>query len=229
MTGFNSVNDMEAPAYDGYYVGTVVANNDPKKLQRVKVSVPSLLEGAEALLPWVAPLLSSPFGFTSSAGVVAVPVIGARVVVEFQEGQLYYGLLKGSVPTAAFTLPTELATNYPGRRGWKDPAGNVFFIDNTAGANTISVQHASGAVVSIANNGDVLVSSPTKIDLTAPVTNVNGAFHVTGAATMDQTLLVTGNVTAADLGVPGLPSYSGHYHTLAEHGDILTTPPIAGS
>ncbi len=97
-TAFNSINDIEEVEYDGLYLATVFANNDPKQLQRIQVTIPNLLQGNASTLPWIGKKAPAPFGMSGTAGVIEVPVVGSKIMVYFQEGKLYYGLYDGCVP-----------------------------------------------------------------------------------------------------------------------------------
>lgn len=67
----------------GKYRGFVVDNEDPKKLARVKVTVPSVL-GNEVVTGWAAACL--PYGGMENQGSLFVPEKEAGVWVEFEEG-----------------------------------------------------------------------------------------------------------------------------------------------
>ncbi len=228
MTGFNSVQQLESDSYEGYYVATVVDNNDPKKLQRVRVNIPELMEGASALLPWIAPIQKAVFGFGNTSGTVSVPEVGSQVVVQFQEGDLSYGLMLGAIPSKVFELPGELSTNYPKRYGWKDPAGNVFYVDTTSGSNDVEFKHVSGTTIHINNAGEVTVTAPKatvnatgEVDLNTPLTKISQNLQVGG------NVVVTGTVQATDLLMPGGRTFMNH-----RHDDILIgvpgNPPLPG-
>lgn len=164
---FSSLNNSVDSKSANYLLARVVENNDPLFMQRIKVVIPEKLEGGVDDLPWLLPLHPHVAGFGTTYGVVNVPPVGAQVTVEFQNGSPYYGLVIGSVPEKRFD-PGPLKTNYPNRRGWIDPQGNYFYIDNTAGQNEIEVFHASGTRLRILNSGEVQIftQSNTKIDVT---------------------------------------------------------------
>ncbi len=67
----------------GKYRGFVVDNEDPKKLARVTVKVPSVL-GNEVVTGWAAACL--PYGGMENQGLLFVPEKEAGVWVEFEEG-----------------------------------------------------------------------------------------------------------------------------------------------
>ena len=167
MNGFDNQAGDSAPSLDGYFAAEVVDNNDPDKRQRVKVRVPNLLEGPLETLPWVGPLVASSFGVTADSYSIGVPAIGSILAVKFQDGDLNHGVYAPSLHTSKTSLSGEHSTNYPFRRGWKDPAGNYLFIDTTPGATDAEFHHNSGSFIKFLHNGDIEVESPEEIRVKA--------------------------------------------------------------
>lgn len=161
---FNNLNQLESPDYTIPFIGRVVDNKDPKLMQRVKVEIPGLLTGEVSSLPWCFPAQHSLFGMTASAYSVGVPVVGSTVMVEFQQGDLHYGIVSSCLHTSNTSVSGELATNYPNRRGWLDPANNLFYIDITSGQVVAHFLHKSGSRITIADNGKITVHSVNDID-----------------------------------------------------------------
>jgi len=205
---FDSVSQQEAPNYGLPILGKVVDNNDPLKQQRVRVSIPGLLEGEVADLPWVAPKINSPFGVGVGFGTVGVPAIGSFAVVYFQDESIYYGLLDGFMQTAECTIDPAFATNYPNRYGFKDPIGNKFVVDMTPSAKTVQFFHASGNFsFQVDNDGSIVGTTSQSATLTAnggytvnANTTINGTLHVTQATTIDGNTQINANVTATGNG-----------------------------
>lgn len=157
----NQSGDLEQHSLDGVKIfGTVVDNQDPLKLQRIRVKIPFLLEGEVDSLPWLAPMHRPGVGTDSSGQcIVEVPPLGARVVVEFQKGDLNYGLVVGQIASADVPVSSELLKNYPNRRGYQDAAGNLFLYDSTDGAKVVQFVHSSGTLFLISDDGSVDVVS----------------------------------------------------------------------
>lgn len=178
----NNLQQIERHDYEGnWFVGTVVANNDPEKLERVKVTIPGLFEDAEDLLPWVAPVRfgsvpNKPGAHGSFGG---VPTVGSVVWVILQDGNPQYPLYSGS-PIMKGGPVAEALVNYPNRRGFKDPAGNLYYSDNTPGSNIVTFRHASGTTITVNNDGSVNIAAVATITSSAPQWNHTGNFHLIG-------------------------------------------------
>lgn len=151
---------------DTMIVGVVVDNNDLTKKQRIRVSIPGILEAADVNdLPWILPKADSMFGVGDDYGTVSIPRIGSRVYVVFQKGDLSLGRYVADALTSHTALPPDLATNYPNRVGFFSPKGDVFYMDMSTGDTVF--KHASGSSIRFAADGSVLLY--TKSHLTQVV------------------------------------------------------------
>lgn len=73
----------------GFYNGTVVDNEDPDELSRVKVEIPTLTKGIPIdKLPWYS-IKSPPHATPNSK--TSIPTLGSEVVVEFMTDDIYNG------------------------------------------------------------------------------------------------------------------------------------------
>ena len=77
----------------GKYRGFVVNNEDPKRLGRVRLRVPSVL-GPNVVTGWASPCL--PYGGQGNQGFLYIPEVGAGVWVEFEEGDLEFPIWVGT-------------------------------------------------------------------------------------------------------------------------------------
>ena len=167
--GFNNQAEDEDTSLKGRrFQGVVIDNKDPTFKQRVRVSIPNLLEGKSSDLPWIGPSVQSSFGVTDTAVTVGVPAIGSIVTVTFQDGDLNFGMYDSSLHTARMPTPSEFVTNYPDRRGWLDPAGNLCYIDVTDGQVVFYLKHKSGTTFTVSDGGAVTVTAVQDIRATAP-------------------------------------------------------------
>lgn len=86
------VADVEHRFY-GKYRGKVVDNDDPEKLGRLKLSVPSVL-GPEVVTGWAVPCV--PYGGGPNRGFFFIPEVGDGVWVEFEAGDLSWPIWVGT-------------------------------------------------------------------------------------------------------------------------------------
>jgi hypothetical protein len=89
----------------GKYRGWVVDNEDPARLGRLKVNVPSVL-GPDVVTGWASPCV--PYGGAADQGLFLVPERKAGVWVEFEEGDLEFPVWVGAFwtkPAAGSQLP----------------------------------------------------------------------------------------------------------------------------
>lgn len=100
---------------DRIYVGTVVDNNDPDKLSRIKVQIAQVFDDiSNDLLPWVLPSLNHTGGASAETGNVDIPEIGSKVSIQFEDGNIDYPRYFG-YHVDKKTLLEECKENYPDR------------------------------------------------------------------------------------------------------------------
>lgn len=111
-----ALTDTSVRSFPGLYAGTVAAVDDPDKLGRIKVGVPSVFgaAGAEADA-WARPCFPSGHFF--------VPDVGDRVWVAFEHGDPSAPVWLGEW-YAAGALPARTDVSPPTRRVVEDAAGN---------------------------------------------------------------------------------------------------------
>src|SRR5690348_4363874 len=107
--------------YYGKYRGFVVDDQDPDKRGRLKVSVPTVLGGETST--WALPCL--PYGGSKDVGFIAVPPIGAQVLVEFMEGDVSQPLWTGAFWRTTDEVPAEFQASPPTAKLIKTGAGHL--------------------------------------------------------------------------------------------------------
>lgn len=145
--------------------GVVVDNNDPERLQRVRVRIRDIHAGIEdADIPW-ATKRDAARGTAPGVTSVDVPPLGAKVKVMFRDESLYsptyYG---GAFEGDEQRAPAE---GYPHVIIENDHAGNTIKRDTRNGSNTFTFTHVSGATFHIANDGSITWSTPKNISINA--------------------------------------------------------------
>lgn len=114
---------------DQLHVATVVDNNDPKHWGRIRARVDHIFEGIpDEHLPWAIVSLSHPGGGAAAHGHFDVPEVGAKVLVQFQNGSPLHPIYKGYFIDETTKLP-EAEVNYPKRTVTLWPSGSLLIID----------------------------------------------------------------------------------------------------
>jgi type VI secretion system (T6SS) baseplate-like injector VgrG len=123
----------EASRYYGKYRGSVADNEDPLKLGRLLLEVPSLL--GDQQLNWALPCF--PFGGADQIGTYLIPPVGAAVWVEFEQGDLSYPIWTGTYwPGDTAPPATEVL-----KRVVRTPFGHTLEFDDTDGSEKLTLKH----------------------------------------------------------------------------------------
>ncbi len=157
--------------FHGRYPGTVVDNDDPKALGRIKVKVPEVL--GEETTGWCLP--SSPYA-GAGAGFAAVPPKDSVVFVEWTAGDV------SRVPVwcgAAWTDGSGVDGAGPETVLLVTPAGNKVELRDTSGDEAIELTAASGAVVRLDSSGVAVEFGSQKVAITRSSISFNdGALEI---------------------------------------------------
>jgi uncharacterized protein involved in type VI secretion and phage assembly len=136
----------------GKYRGIVVDNQDPVKLGRLKLNVPSVL-GSDIVTGWATPC--APYGGAADTGFLFIPDAGAGVWVEFEEGDLEFPIWTG----AFWTQPnsdSELPKPNQGSDGSEEssvqdpPTSKII---KTAKGHTLQFEDADGSEMILLREG----------------------------------------------------------------------------
>lgn len=149
------------------YEGTVVDNIDPLKHGRVRVTIPNLLSGDTAKLPWMGSIFPPGLG---GGSFFAVPEKNSKLVIIFPYNNIYFGYYVGTFQNVT-THNEFFDEDYPNSYGWIDESGNKFKINKKTGI--ITILHSSGTTIQILKDGSVNITSVANLNLAAKNININ--------------------------------------------------------
>ena len=198
-----------APQYDHvYFIGTVVANNDPNMQYRLRVSIPGIYDTYTVdQLPWAIPFAMNGLAMNTTASDCNVPDVGALVICGLQNGDPHFPYSSGVVVDGTTGIHAVFQTNYPTRYGRVDSYGNIFYVDTTSGE--VQFTHKSGTSFTIDSSGNLTLNVVANITSSAQGWVHTGNFTLDGDLTVsqnvavDQNVTVTGSTTTASLNVTG--------------------------
>ncbi|MER2623289.1 MAG: phage baseplate assembly protein V [Accumulibacter sp.] len=150
--------------YYGKYRGTVVDNQDPAKLGRLKLKVPSVL-GGDVVTGWATPC--APYGGATGQGFLFIPEVGAGVWTEFEEGDLEFPIWVGtfwSQPDAETEMPKpnqgsdgaeeSSVQDSPTRKIIKTLKGHTIQFEDKDGEEMVMIREAkNGHLITLDKNG----------------------------------------------------------------------------
>ncbi|MEK7322021.1 MAG: phage baseplate assembly protein V [Pseudomonadota bacterium] len=168
----------ENKRYYGKYRGTVVNNIDPMQIGRIQVMVPDVSN--LMLSSWAMPCMPVT---GINMGMFTLPLIGAGVWVEFEQGDPDYPIWVGGFWGTAAEVPVLSRMVPPVIPGitLQTPLKNGIVISDVPGpTGGIQIQTATGAMISVTDIG-ILISNGkgAVINLTGPTVDINlGALTV---------------------------------------------------
>jgi uncharacterized protein involved in type VI secretion and phage assembly len=138
----------------------VVSNvDDPDRLGRVKVRYPWLKDDSES--PW-ARLVSFMAG--AGRGAVFRPETGDEVLVLFEHGDMRFPYVIGALWNGKDQMPSERGTDGDNAvRLIKSRSGHQIVIDDTAGAEKVTVHDKAGNSIELSSGGIVINSGAVRI------------------------------------------------------------------
>jgi uncharacterized protein involved in type VI secretion and phage assembly len=138
----------------GKYRGFVQDRNDPGKLGRLRLKVPSLLGDAQTGWAWPAlPYAGANLGF------FFVPQVGDLVWVEFVEGDLEHPIWSGggwAQPSGESEIPDDAKASYPDAQVLRTKSGHVIILDDSQGGEKITIRAKNGCEITIDPNAPLI-------------------------------------------------------------------------
>jgi uncharacterized protein involved in type VI secretion and phage assembly len=183
----NLVQSVERRFY-GKYRGLVVDNDDPERLGRLTVRVPSVL-GSEVVTGWAMPCV--PYGGDPNQGFLCIPEPGAGVWVEFEEGDLEFPIWVGtfwSKPGGDSELPRpnnadgseqQAVQSPPTRKIFKTRQGHTIQLEDADGEEHIIISDGKQENrIVFSNSGLSIVHRGRAMTMTDQGVTINGAQRV---------------------------------------------------
>jgi hypothetical protein len=142
--------ELIAHRHYGKYRGTVVDNNDPKKMGRLRLRVPNAL-GPDVVTGWATACI--PYGGADQQGCLFIPALDAGVWVEFEGGDREFPIWSGtyvSMPDGSTEAPKpnnadgstgEIGSDPASCKTIKTAAGHTLQFEDATGTETIHLQH----------------------------------------------------------------------------------------
>jgi hypothetical protein len=159
--------------FKGKYRGTVVNNVDPEQRGRIQVIVPDVSN--VMISSWAMPCLPVA---AMQMGMFTVPLIGAGVWVEFEQGDPDYPIWVGGYFGTAAEVPTLSRIVPPAIPGitLQTPLQNGLVISDVPGpTGGILLKTATGAMISVSDVGITITNGKgATINMTGPTMNVTG-------------------------------------------------------
>ena len=145
------------------YIGSVVDNNDKRRLQRVQVRIHDIhRQVPDEQLPWCLPLANL-FGSNAGIGQMGpIPTKGSRVYISYLDDSPYFPVYIGGTVSIDRRLKDftddehdddGLAADYPNVYGVIDRSGNRWYFNTET--DIFEFKHVSGSVLSIDGDGRV--------------------------------------------------------------------------
>lgn len=143
----------------GVVVGVVTNLEDPEDLGRVKVRYPWLLEDSES--PWARVMT---FMAGGNRGGVFRPEVDDEVLVMFEHGDVRFPYVLGSLWNGQDAMPTERGADADNNvRLIKSRSGHQVVLDDTPGAEKVTLSDQSGNSVELSSSGVVIKSDAIKV------------------------------------------------------------------
>lgn len=168
--------------FKGKYRGTVVNNIDPEQRGRIQVITPDVSN--VMLSSWAMPCVPVA---AMQMGMFTVPLIGAGVWVEFEQGDPDYPIWVGGFWGTVAEVPALSQIVPPGIPGitLQTPLQNGLVISDVPGpTGGILLKTATGAMVSVSDTGITISNGKgAAINMTGSAINMTGApVNINGGA-----------------------------------------------
>jgi len=137
----SSAGPVPGSQWGGLLTGVVTNVNDPEKLGRVKVKLPTLGDDVET--PWAR--IASP-GAGPNRGMLWLPEVNDEVLVGFEFGEMQRPVVLGGLWNSKDALadPAAMADGQVKKRLWKSKAGHKIEMVDDDSAAALTITHSGG-------------------------------------------------------------------------------------
>jgi hypothetical protein len=138
--------------------GIVVANDDPKKLGRVKCTIQGMLENTDPeMLPWIMPMNATGFGGKPDGSGMTVPDLKSELIVEFPYKSAYFAFYTGYWQSGT-THQGLFTEDYPNSYGFRDTQSSYAKINRAKGY--AQFRHFGGVQMDAERDGSASMQAP---------------------------------------------------------------------
>jgi hypothetical protein len=168
------------------HVGTVVFNNDPKKIGRIKCTVPALWGSDQAKMPWVYP---------QGGGGFHVPAVGDRVNITFPFDDVLHPVYDG-FPENSANHNTIFDVNYPNSYGRADSTGFYWRRNKTSGEFKVHHPGGGGVDITVDSGGNITIAGGSG---DVSVTSASGDVSITAGGNVNLDATGSVDISAANV------------------------------
>ena len=188
-----------------FYIGVVINNNDPLKLQRIKLRIHDLHRNvSDNALPWCLPFTALLSSNVQIGQMGPIPTLGSRVYMTYIDDSLYFPVYFGGVVAEDRKLDdftgedSSLTEDYPNVYGWIDRSGNRFVVNTVK--HHLEFTHISGTRINIDGKGYTQIDIADRevdgsIDHNTKGLTINIKGHLNVNVEEDMNIKVGGNLT----------------------------------
>ncbi|TET46792.1 hypothetical protein E3J59_02730 [Candidatus Aerophobetes bacterium] len=213
--------------YYGKYKGIVIDNDDPEKLGRLRVKIPSVL-GENVVSGWSMPCV--PYGGANDQGFFFIPEKDAGVWIEFEEGDLEFPIWVGTFwtkPGGATEVPKPGdIQSPPSRKIIRTVKENSIELEDKDNEEAIIItEKTNGNKITMNSNGIIVEDgNSNKIELTSSGVTITSSKIKIGQSALDASGQLVLGTTLSQLLSTFLVQLNTHIHT--GNMGAPTSPPM---
>lgn len=206
-----------------YYEGTVIDNNDPKKLHRVKIRIPEIHGTSDQIpdshLPWAIHFRPTFLGGGTDLSLSSIPRVGSKVTVQHLRGDIYQPVYMFELADNSNRL-SQGEQNYPNSYVLRDSDSNYWHVDLVE--NKLDIKFNGNKFIEITSDRTTTVGQ----DDTESVGN-NQTTNIGQTKTLNSTRLIINTSADIDINAAANVTIDGaQIHLNGSGGGVLTQESI---